>query len=534
MFAGIESVNFLTLLISPVDKIAAMRKIVKTVPEYDVAIIGAGHNGLVAANYLSDKQVSVILLEASKTSGGAAGVRRNDILNIQVPTGANWAGMLSNTIVNDLELRSRGLEICPADPQVSCVYEDGNYSLFLDEKKTVRSISNYFGEDEVWSQAEEFQIFCEKIIKPLRYEVESPKPSRERFESEVENVTGIANICTLSPGSILRQFFDNDKILGALSFGPVSLSNADIDTVGTSYALFHMMLAEIDNQQGLWGFYSGGTQALIDTLVSRLNESPNVEIRNSSLVESIEKNDSGFSVNTANASCLAKYVVSSLPKSNTLSLLDKTHTVVTENNATNTGKSGQVWFLLNSLPEICVNRFSELRSEFSGIIQICPSATFISEAINTYKTKSVSTAPLITCSFYKIENKWLLSCYVQFVQHAKDPSINVRLRKTMIENVRLKLESVITGFDRQVHSVDGFTPRDLELELNLPFGHPEHTDMTLDAIFQKRGGNSESEEACKTPIQNLFLCGASVHPGGNLTGLPGKHAAQTILKELKK
>jgi phytoene dehydrogenase-like protein len=71
-----------------------------------------------------------------------------------------------------------------------------------------------------------------------------------------------------------------------------------------------------------------------------------------------------------------------------------------------------------------------------------------------------------------------------------------------------------------------FTPVDLEAEYSLPEGNLHHGEMTLDQFFHMRPVPGWAQYA--TPITGLYLCGPGAHPGGGITGIPGRNAAQVI------
>jgi phytoene dehydrogenase-like protein len=70
------------------------------------------------------------------------------------------------------------------------------------------------------------------------------------------------------------------------------------------------------------------------------------------------------------------------------------------------------------------------------------------------------------------------------------------------------------------------TPADLEAEYGLPEGNFHHGEMTLDQFFHMRPVPGWAQYA--TPISGLYLCGPGTHPGGGITGIPGRNAAQVI------
>ena len=85
--------------------------------KYDALVIGAGHNGLVAAGYLARNGLSTLVLERSDRVGGAC-VTRELIPGFKLSTGAQVLGMLRQRIIDDLELERHGLRYHLREPEV--------------------------------------------------------------------------------------------------------------------------------------------------------------------------------------------------------------------------------------------------------------------------------------------------------------------------------------------------------------------------------------------------------------------------------
>jgi phytoene dehydrogenase-like protein len=72
------------------------------------------------------------------------------------------------------------------------------------------------------------------------------------------------------------------------------------------------------------------------------------------------------------------------------------------------------------------------------------------------------------------------------------------------------------------------TPLDLERDYGLTNGDVHHGQMALDQMLFMRPVPALSQY--RTPLEGLFLCGAGSHPGGGVTGAPGRNAAREALK----
>jgi phytoene dehydrogenase-like protein len=84
------------------------------------------------------------------------------------------------------------------------------------------------------------------------------------------------------------------------------------------------------------------------------------------------------------------------------------------------------------------------------------------------------------------------------------------------------------GFQDLVMHRKTLLPVDLESRFGLPEGNGSHGEMTLDQFLHMRPIPGYARYA--TPVSGLYLCGAGTHPGGGVTGIPGRNAARTILK----
>ena len=73
------------------------------------------------------------------------------------------------------------------------------------------------------------------------------------------------------------------------------------------------------------------------------------------------------------------------------------------------------------------------------------------------------------------------------------------------------------------------TPDDIEKNFHVTGGHWHHGEIQIDQLFMLRPIPGASQY--RTHLDGLYMCGAGTHPGGGLTGIPGKNAAQAILEE---
>jgi phytoene dehydrogenase-like protein len=103
-------------------------------------------------------------------------------------------------------------------------------------------------------------------------------------------------------------------------------------------------------------------------------------------------------------------------------------------------------------------------------------------------------------------------------------------REDLFRMVMHALHEYAPGFSNSVIHKQVLTPVDLERMFDLPGGHVHHGDMSVDQIFFKRPAPHFADY--RSPIPGLYQCGASTHPGGGVTGVPGHNAARVVLRDL--
>src|SRR5580700_3593813 len=115
--------------------------------KYDAIVVGAGHNGLVAAGYLAKNGLSTLVVERSDRIGGAC-VTTELMPGFKVSMGAQVLGMLRQRIIDDLELERHGLKFSFRDPEIFVPFPDGNHVFYYpDRARTIDSIARVAPQD---------------------------------------------------------------------------------------------------------------------------------------------------------------------------------------------------------------------------------------------------------------------------------------------------------------------------------------------------------------------------------------------------
>lgn len=119
--------------------------------------------------------------------------------------------------------------------------------------------------------------------------------------------------------------------------------------------------------------------------------------------------------------------------------------------------------------------------------------------------------------------------WLPFVPHRVREGTWSGHRDGLLRAIRARIDAHLPGFSDRVTEAALVTPHDIEARFAIPGGCLTHAETTLDQMLYMRPLPGWYRYA--TPVEGLYLCGPSAHPGGGVTGLPGKHAAARVLAD---
>ena len=522
----------------------------------DAIIIGGGHNGLVCANYLAMAGKKVKIFESRGIIGGAAVTEefhpgfRNSVASYTV-------SLLNPKVISDLELNKYGLQIVHRKVNNFWPHKNGNCLAFLlDDNKLRKEISQFSIED---SKALDRYFRDINMVADLIREflLETPpnvgSGIKEIFKTikfgnrlrklSIEDQRIVMDIFTKSVSDFLNNYFENQYVKGAFAFDGIVGNYASSETPGSAYVLMHHAFGEVNGVRGVWGHAIGGMGSITDAM-SKSAAAKDVEIvLGTSVKRVIIKNNKACGVLLDNGDMEeAKIIVSNLNPSLLYNqLIGEGEVPLDFSRRMKNYKNGSGTFRMNvaldKLPEFtCLN--NQLRTNLdylTGGIIIAPTCEYIDKAYLDSKLNGWSKEPivemLIPTTLDKTlapEGKHVASLFCQQFDPDVDWDSN---REEVADLIIDTVEIYAPGFKDSILGVQIFSPLDLERVFGLVKGDIMHGNMSLDQIFSARPmigyGNYRS------PIKNLYLCGAGTHPGGGVTGAPGHNAAYEILKDFK-
>ena len=337
----------------------------------------------------------------------------------------------------------------------------------------------------------------------------------------------------------MNNYFENQYVKGAFAFDGIVGNYASSETPGSAYVLMHHAFGEVNGVRGVWGHAIGGMGAITEAMSKSAREK-GVEIQLSNSVKRvIIKNNKACGVLLDNGDRIeAKIIVSNLNPSLLYNQLIREGELPLDfSRRMKNYKNGSGTFRMNvaldKLPEFtCLSNQIRSNSDYlTGGIIIAPTCEYIDKAYLDSKQNGWSKEPivemLIPTTLDKTlapKGKHVASLFCQQF----DPNVDWDSKREEVADLIIDTVEIYSpGFKNSILGKQILSPLDLERVFGLVKGDIMHGNMSLDQIFSARPmigyGNYRS------PIKNLYLCGAGTHPGGGVTGAPGHNAANEIL-----
>jgi phytoene dehydrogenase-like protein len=520
----------------------------------DVVIIGAGHNGLVAAFYLARAGYKPLVLEQRPGVGGCA-VTDEVAPGYRCPTLAHATGPLRPSIVRDLQL-ARRVEFIQPDPRLVALSPGGRAIVFsTDHARTAEGLRALSPED-----AAKYPDFCATLTRlgafllPL---LESTPPSLDgpapgevwelvktgrRFRKlGRQDAYRLLRWMPMAVADLVAEWFTTDLLQAAIAGRAIFGAAAGPWSAGTGATL--LLGSAMDPAPGgSTVTVKGGPGALAHALAEAAREA-GATIRTGAAVARIAVRDGKTTgVVLADGTELpARAVISNAdPRRTFLNLLDPVELDPTFlqriRNYRMPGTAGKVNLTLTGLPQfVGVANAADLH----GRLHVGPTIDYLERAFDSSKYGAISSEPYLDIAIPSLadpslcpQGRHVMSIYAQFAPYSLARSLDWHMMRDQLATVVLRtLERYAPGIRNLIEHRQVITPLELEEQYGLTHGHVLHGEPSLDQLFTMRPVLGWARY--RTPIDGLFLCGAGTHPGGGITGAPGRNAAREIVKALK-
>jgi phytoene dehydrogenase-like protein len=531
---------------------------VSTGMAYDIIIIGAGHNGLVAACYLAKAGLKPLVLERRQVVGGIA-VTEEIAPGFRCSTVTHTMGPVLPQVLNDLQLERYGLELFNPPVRLTALHPSNRALCIYDDPRRTAGEIEHLSAKDAKSYLEFEKCFARigKVLSPLLTmtppAIENPRAAEIWDLGKVglafrglgkRDAFRLLRWGPMAVADLVAEWFDTELLRAAIAARGIFGAFAGPWSAGTSMGL--LWQAALDGHAvAPASFVKGGMGGLTQAL-QKAAIAAGAEIRTLSEVERVELKDNRASavVLKDGSEIEARAVVSSAdPRTTFLRLVDPLdldpNFIAKFRNYRSQGSAAKVNLALSGLPNFSGVSNEDGSSRLSGRTQIGPDIDYLEHAFDAAKYGDYSPQPFMDISIPSLSDSSLapggahvMSIHVQFAPYnLKHGDWNSRREEfgdhvvDALAEYAPNIKSLIVG--RQV-----ITPLDLELTYGLSGGHIMHGEQSLDQFFTFRPLIGWAQY--KTPIRGLYLCGAGTHPGGGVTGGPGANASREILRDFKR
>ncbi|MFI5122788.1 MAG: phytoene desaturase family protein [Vicinamibacteria bacterium] len=525
---------------------------------YDVAIVGAGHNGLVAAQQLAAAGMRTVVLERREIVGGCC-VTEEFAPGFRASTGAYVLSMLREPVWRDLRLVERGVAVDPAGPSLN-LFDDGSSLQVSDDfSQTQAELARFSAADARALPGFESELAqIAELITPL-IDRTAPEPARIR-PREFGGLAGLGLLAArhrarisdalylfgTSAAQYLSEHFSSAQALAALGWHAINDSTAGPSTPGTAYVLLHDHAAE-QTGGGIrqWGFVRGGIGRVTEAMAEAAREA-GATVRTEAPVERILIED-GRAVGVALAGGeevrAARVLSNADPKTTFLGLVGAA--ALPERFAAAIrayrceGTSMKINLAVDELPRAAAIEGAGVQPYHRGIVEVNPWVAAMDAGQADARAGRPAADPHVELCFPTVHDpslapagKHVVTIDVNSQPYTLAEGSWDELRVPVADRAIEKLGAYFPNLPGSIIERQVLAPPDLEALLGIWGGHALHGEMAFDQLFNLRPVRGWADY--RTPIHGLWLCGAGTHPGGGVTGANGRNCAREVLREARR
>jgi phytoene dehydrogenase-like protein len=520
-------------------------------------VIGAGHNGLVCAFYLARAGLQVTVCERRGTVGGAAVTEafhpgfRNSVASYTV-------SLLHQSVIDDMDLYERGLKIVERPIANFLPTEDGGYlKMGGGMERTQAEVAKFSASDAAALPA--YYAMLDEIGDVLRdMALQTPPNQMDGIAGlpralrqgnklrtlKLERQRDLLDLFTKSARSFLDGWFESNALKAALGFDAIVGNYASPDTPGSAYVLLHHTFGGVNGKKGNWGHAIGGMGAITQAMAAAcesvgvriLLDAPAAQVTIAAgratgvALEDGRRLAADCVVSNLNPRLLYERLVAAeaLPE-------DFRRRIANYKCSSGTFRMNVA---LSELPDFtCLPGTQPAEHHMSGIV-LAPTLDYMDRAYTDARAFGWSREPIVEMLIPSTVDPTLAPAGAHvaslFCQQVA-PSVAGGWDAARTQVAALMIDTVThyaPNFRQSVVGQVSLSPLDLERKFGLIGGDIMHGHMSLDQLWAARPVLGHA--SYRAPIPGLYMCGAGTHPGGGVSGMPGKNAAREILRDRRR
>ena len=523
-------------------------------PNYDIAIIGGGHNGLVAACYLAKAGLSVLVLERNTEIGGATrSTQAFDGVDARLSIYSYLVSLFPEKIFDDLgldlQLRSRNTASWTPALENGKMREllirngasNGNREAFLELTGDERDYRGFLALQKM--QAQLAAIVWPSLTAPLVTRAQM----RDRLDREGEQAWQA--LIEEPLGNVIERLISDDLIRGLVfTDGRIGVSTFPHDPtlLQNQCFLYHV----IGRGTGQWRVPVGGMGALVDELVRVAGATGRVTFATGTKVCSVSSGNKqssvGFELDGEVREVDARFVLCN----GSAQVLEKlTGWQNGSEAAVIEGAGFKVNMLLERLPQLRSERCAATEA-FAGTVHIDEGYQQMLTSYHESMAGVVPTKPPGEIYCHTLTDDSILSDELNrrgfhtltlfgldmpYRLFEKD---NDRVRDEVLAKYLVginqflvePIESCLANDANGDPCIEAMSPVDLEDKIHLPKGNIFHGDLTWPFA---ESAEEAGQWGVETRHPNVLLCGSSAKRGGAVSGIPGHNAAMKVLEVMR-
>ncbi len=523
---------------------------------WDAVIVGAGHNGLVTAAYLARAGMTVCVVERNDWVGGAA-VSRELYPGFTYSNCSYVCSLFRPEIMRDLELPRHGLQVLPYEGG-AVLKEDGGYlAMFRDHDANRREFARHSPRD-----AEAYDRYARDVLRHCRFirpllmrtppDPVSLRPrdlgelawlGRRVLEMSEAQIAEMVRFWTMSIADFLDEYFESPVIKAYLAVSAIIGTALGPMSPGSAYVLLHHYMGDVDGNVGAWGYARGGMGAISAALRASFEVAGGTVRTGSGVRRIVVSGGRATGVELDSGEVLkARRVISGMDARRTY--LDcmaeddlPAEFVGAVRRFRTRGSSGKLNIALDAAPHFPA--FPDGAPMLKGDLHFTDTIERMERAYDDWKDGRFSSDPFQDLMIPTMidptmapPGKHFVSSFVQYAPPRIGGQGWTDADRDAFGAACLdQIERFSPGFRDRVLHVEVRTPRELEAEVGLTEGNIFQGELTFDQLFFNRPVPGYAQY--RGPVEGLWMCGSSTHPGGGVMGAPGRNAAVEILRTTK-
>jgi phytoene dehydrogenase-like protein len=530
---------------------------------WDAVVVGGGHNGLVCAAYLARAGLRTLVLERRPEVGGCL-VTAEVAPGARLPAVAHTVGRLAGTIARELDLAGHGLRLVQPAVRVTSVRPDGPpITLWGDAARTARDLREHSPRDAAaWEGFDREVRELSSALWRLML-MTPPDPAGPRLEDALgaarvgwryrrlgpRHAQAFLRVLPQPVADWLEDRFESDALRALLATRGMRWSSLAAGASGSSAALLTDSAGNDGGAAGESVMARGGPGALAAAMRAAAERAGAEVLTGAEVVAVLGDEDGVRGVALADGTEVrAQRVVSGLdPRRTLLGLLDPAvlgpRLGWQAGNLRARGVSAKLNLALARLPAFAGLDGDDGARRLRGRIVVAPSLRALDEAADPAKYGQPAAEPWLEATIPSLVDpelvsgtgaggaRHVMSVLVQSMPYdLREGDWDAR-RDEVADAAMRVLETVAPGIGGLVVERQVLTPLDLERDIGLTGGHPMHLEGALDQWFAWRPMLGLARY--RLPLPGLYLCGSGAHPGGGVTGVPGRNAAGAVLADAR-